>query len=67
MAVEFTIIRNPNRLLFKHEVWVKGNAVYTDKFGQAREGMDYCRPAVSFITAKGAEGFVAYQQVIATL
>lgn len=61
MAVEFAVIRNPNNLVFKYEVWIKGESVSTDKLGQPMERLNFCQKTRSFLTAKGAQGFVDYQ------
>lgn len=61
MAVEFAIIRNPNNLVMKYEVWIKGESTSTDKLGQPMEKYAFCQKTRSFFTEKGAQGFVEYQ------
>lgn len=62
MSVQFTIIRNPQNILMKYEVWVKGESVSTDKMGQPMERYQFCQRASSFFTLKGAEGFIRYRE-----
>ena len=62
MAVEFAIIRNPNNLLLKHEVWIKGDAEHKDDLGQPAGRYTFCQKARTFYSRKNAESFVQYQQ-----
>jgi hypothetical protein len=62
MSLEFAVIFNPSNLLMKHEVWIKGEAVYNDSLGQPQERQQFCQKGRSFFTQKGAEGFVEYER-----
>jgi hypothetical protein len=62
MSLEFTIIRNPRNLLFKNEVWIKGEALHNDSLGQPVNRQKFCQKGPSFVTIKGAESFIAYER-----
>lgn len=59
--MEFATIFNPGNLLFKHEVWYKGESDIIDSTGRCGKSYE-CRKAASFLTAKGADGFIQYQR-----
>lgn len=60
--MQFTIIRNPSNMVFKYEVWYKGESDVVDSYGQVSgRKIDNGSIASSFLTIKGAEGFIQYQ------
>lgn len=62
MSIEFGVIFNPSNLILKHEVWVRGDAIYNDALGQPESKQNFVQKARSFATPKAAESFVKYQQ-----
>lgn len=58
---QFAIIHNPQRLVFKHEVWYKGKGIGQDAKGFAIE-VDVCKRLGKFTTPERAQGYIQYKQ-----
>jgi len=59
--LEFKILYNPDNILFKHEVWIKGEAINVDHLGQHQGTRKFVTKARAFPTLGAAEKFVKYQ------
>lgn len=59
--MQFTIIKNPNKLLMKYEVWYKGESNVFDSNSQLIGTKNVCEVAINCFTLKGAQEFIAYR------
>lgn len=59
--MQYAVIYNPQRLIFKHEVWYGGEADVQTPSGHLVRTV-VARPTKKFRTEEQAKGYIEYQQ-----
>lgn len=63
MKAQYRVIANPNNIFGRYEVWYAGKAATRTEEGYM-EVKDVCKQVRSFLTERGANNYVQYEESV---